>query len=258
MTELDRRTQWDFANLDELMAAQRQGRSTEIIASVVEPTLIQIVIEPIQSLVATAQSTQSQAEVTIPAIADELPIDAASAQARDVVEEVADVTVQETRRVKTKQKATPGQEVESSFAAEQLTIEAATVPVDESETTTGEIGTSTTENIASDTTLVQAPAVTASATGVEEQLVGAIVPPAQLDQNTRQGTTVVSEGEDLEALLLAVTADTRTDVANVPPVVDDHEETGTEQPVNLGSNTQQHVDVAELIDVSTEPTGSAA
>ena len=113
-----------FANLDEFMAAQRQGRSAENIANVVEP--IQAVIEPSQSIVAAAQSTRNQAEVTTPATADELPIDAATADAATaggVVEEVAAMSVQKARRVKRKQKATPGQEVESSLAAEQLTIE---------------------------------------------------------------------------------------------------------------------------------------
>ncbi len=83
-----------------------------------------------------------------------------------------------------------------------------------------------------------------------EQLVGAIVPPAQLDQSTGQATAVDAQEEDLEALLLAVTANTGTSVASVPLVVDDQENVNTEQPVSSGSNTEQDVKVADIINVS--------
>ena len=54
----------------------------------------------------------------------------------------------------------------------------------------------------------------------------------------------------LEALLLAVTANTGTNVANVPPIVDDQDGMRVVEPVSSGSNTQQDVDVAEIVDVS--------
>ncbi len=200
-----------------------------------------------------APPTQTQAEVAELTTTVEPLIVAGTtdvATAGDVVEEVASVTTQKTRRVKSKPKATTGQEAESSLAAGNLTIEITTAPADENEATTRHTETLMTENAASETTPAPASAVTTPATGVEEQLVGAIVPPAQLDQSTGQATAADAQKEDLEALLMAVTANTGTNVASVPSVVDDQENMNTEQPVSSGSNNQQDVEVAELSNVS--------
>ena len=236
-----------FANTDEFLAAERRERAAEDAAKMVAP--IQTVAETNQIVADAAPPAQTQAEVTESTITHEPLIVAGTtdvATAGDVVEGVAAVTTQKTRRVNSKPKATTGQEAESSLTAGNLTIEITTAPADENEATTRQTETLMTENVANETT----PAPASAVTGVEEQLVGAIVPPAQLDQSTGQATAADAQEEDLEALLLAVTANTGTNVASVSSVVDDQENANGEQPVSSGSNTQQDVEVAELTNVS--------
>ena len=142
-----------FANTEEFLAAERRERAAENAAEVVAP--IQTVAETNQSVVVAAPPAQTQAEVTESTITHEPSIVAGTADiatAGDVVEEVAVVTTQKTRRLKSKPKATAGQEAESSLAAANLTIEITTAPTDENEAATGQTENLMTENVASETT----------------------------------------------------------------------------------------------------------
>ncbi len=102
------------------------------------------------------------------------------AAAGDVVEEVAKLTVQKTRRIKTKPTVPQRREevVKTTLPVELAMIQTDTTPVTTSVATAGGVATTTVGNVVDESTPAQASATIPPAASVEGQLFGAIVPPA--------------------------------------------------------------------------------
>ncbi len=231
-----------FANLDEFMAKERRKREAENAANAQAPAQNVTVSEQVQKQTAAVVSVTTD-QVVVATVPSE------NTTTGDVAEEVVPVMAQKTRRVRKRSAVPQGQseQAQDNLAAEQLTIEVSAAAVDTSEIVVVESGTLTTGEAASEITPVLAPT---AAAGVEGQLIGAIVRPTQLDQTAGQATTTKNEDEDLEALLLAVTADIGTDVANEPQAVENQDIVELQEPVSMGSNAQQSADLTEVFDVS--------